>query len=229
MKEQTVTTAPATPESVWAILRETAQLQKQFAAEAEARFKKNEEAVLRSSQAAAARSKEIEEAAVKRSKEIEAAADKRLKKLEAKLNKIGKLVGGIGHNNGYFAEDYFFNALCASKRFAGSKYDYVSQNIHDRDGKVEDEFDIVMYNGTSVAIVETKYRVHPEFLQELTTKKVRNFRTLFPNYANHTLYLGIASMSFNDEVVTQAKELGVGLIRAQGDTIEYDTDHVKAY
>ncbi|MDR3329271.1 MAG: hypothetical protein LBS63_04080 [Prevotellaceae bacterium] len=205
------TLAPATPESILAIAQENTRGLQEIRAIHPHDMQEFRAIMRENAIAAAARSKELDA------------------KFDAKLDKIGELVGNIGRNNGYFAEDYFFNALYASKRFAGSQYDYVSQNLHTFKGKVEDEFDIVMFNGTSVAIVETKYRVHLDFLQELTTKKVRNFRTLFPSYANHTLYLGVASMSFNDEVIAQAKQLGVGLIRAQGEAIEYDTEHVKAY
>jgi Holliday junction resolvase-like predicted endonuclease len=194
------------------------QQQKKDAAKYERRQKRYEQQRKKDAAEYKQRQKEYEQQRAK----VAAEADARLKKTEI-------TVSGIGSNNGYFAEDYFFNALYASKSFAGSKYDYVSKNIHYREGQVEDEFDIVMYNGTSIVIVETKYRVHPDFLQTLTTKKVQNFRALCPTYAKHTIYLGVASMSFRDEVIAQAKLLGIGLIRAQGDTIEYDTEHIKAY
>jgi Holliday junction resolvase-like predicted endonuclease len=94
---------------------------------------------------------------------------------------------------------------------------------------VQDEFDVVMYNGTSIAIIEIKYRVHQDFLNTLATSKVENFRKLFPMYAKHKIYLGIASMSFNKEVISEAKKLGIGILKQKGDTIEYDTEYMKAY
>ncbi|MDR3328907.1 MAG: hypothetical protein LBS63_02205, partial [Prevotellaceae bacterium] len=166
------TTAPATFESVWASFAELRQLQKEFAAAAEVRFKEDrahskeiEEAALRRSQEDRARSKEIEEAALRRSqedrahsKEIEEAADKRLKKLEASLNKVNKMVGDTANNNGFFAEEHFFNELEASHRFGNIRYDFVLRNENRREGKLENEYDILMLNGSSVAIIEIKYR-----------------------------------------------------------------------
>jgi hypothetical protein len=94
---------------------------------------------------------------------------------------------------------------------------------------VEDEYDIVLFNGTSVAIIETKYRVHKTFVNDLTTKKVSNFRQLFPEYAQHKIYLGVASMSFNADTLDYAHELGIGIIKQNGDTFEFDTENMKAY
>jgi hypothetical protein len=94
---------------------------------------------------------------------------------------------------------------------------------------VQDEFDIIMFNGSSVAIIEAKYRAHQNLLEHLTTKKVQNFRTLFPEFARHKVYLGIAGMSFNDEVINDAKKFGVGILKQKGDTIECDTENIKAY
>ncbi|GHT13326.1 hypothetical protein AGMMS4956_09330 [Bacteroidia bacterium] len=166
--------------------------------------------------------REILDRTAKQQEKNTAEADARIKKLE-------KLVGGISNNNGYFAEEYFINALQASKTFAGIRYDHVTPNIKSYDGKLQDEFDIVMYNGSSIAIIEAKYRVHPDFLTTLTTTKVKNFRKLFPNYAKHKIYLGIASMSFNNEVIKEAKKLGIGILKPQGDTLECDTENIKAY
>jgi hypothetical protein len=41
--------------------------------------------------------------------------------------------------------------------------------------------------------------------------------------------LGIASMSFNDEVIKAAKKLGIGILKQKGDTIECDTEYIKTY
>jgi hypothetical protein len=98
-----------------------------------------------------------------------------------------------------------------------------------RRGNLEDNFDILLFNGSSVAIIETKYRAHQNSLEHLTTQKIQNFRTLFPTYAKHKIYLGIASMSFNKEVINEAKKLGIGILKQKGDTIECDAENIKAY
>jgi hypothetical protein len=36
-------------------------------------------------------------------------------------------------------------------------------------------------------------------------------------------------MSFNEHVYAKAKELGIGILKQKGDTIEADISHVRAY
>ncbi|GHV66617.1 hypothetical protein FACS1894199_10420 [Bacteroidia bacterium] len=155
--------------------------------------------------------------------------EEQVKRTSENIDKLNKEIGGISNNNGYSAEEYFFNALDATRKLGNIKFDFIERNRKRHTGKVQDEFDIVMFNGSSVAIIEVKYRAHQNSLQHLTTKKVQNFRTLYPEYAHHKLYLGIASMSFNAEVIKGAKKLGIGILQQKGDTLECDTEHIKAY
>jgi hypothetical protein len=41
--------------------------------------------------------------------------------------------------------------------------------------------------------------------------------------------LGIAGLSFTDAMVANAKQFGIGLVKPKGDTIECDTEHIRAY
>ena len=165
----------------------------------------------------------------KRAEADRKASEKRMAELQKSLDKTNKIVTGIGNNTGAFAEEYFYNALSKTKRMGGIKYDYVSKNVKSRVGKVEGEFDVVMYNGNSVALIETKFCAHPNFFEKNPEERVSIFRTLFPQYAKHKIYLGIASMSFNDEVVRQARDLGVVILKQNGDTLECDAENIKAY
>jgi Holliday junction resolvase-like predicted endonuclease len=94
---------------------------------------------------------------------------------------------------------------------------------------VKGEFDIIMYNGKSVALIEVKYKAQKADLEEMVTTKVPVFRTLFPQYKDHTINLGIASLSFDKFVIKKAKELGIGTLTQKGNTIEIDTENIRAY
>ena len=155
--------------------------------------------------------------------------EQRMQTLDAKLDKIAEEVGGISNNNGIIAEEYFAHALEAWMQFAGQQFDFLDRNLHRIRKGLQDEFDIVMYNGISVALIEVKYKAHEIYLYTMVTKKAPNFRALFPQYKDYKLYLGIASMAFYDELITKANDLGIGIIRQQGDSIEVNTDHIRAY
>ena len=150
-------------------------------------------------------------------------------KLDKRIKEVTEQLGGMGNSNGAFAEDYFAGALSEKKMFAGLKFDEVETNMKGKCGAIKDEFDIVMYNGNSVALIEVKYKVQTEDLEKMVTKKAPNFRTLFPYYAGHKVYLGIGSMSFTDRIYEKAKELGIGMLKQKGDTIEADTGFARAY
>jgi hypothetical protein len=152
-----------------------------------------------------------------------------IKETERILESVGIQLGNIGHNNGDFAEEYFQNALKDKMEFAGLHFDSFGKNVSWKKGKVQDEFDFVMTNGTAVALIELKYHVHISDVEKMVTKKLPNFRTLFPDLANHKIYLGIGSMAFNDEILEAASNLGIGILKQKGETIEIDTSSVKAY
>jgi Holliday junction resolvase-like predicted endonuclease len=152
-----------------------------------------------------------------------------MKITDARMKKLQQMVGGISNNNGEFAEEYFANALEEKKVFAGVQFDDFDRKVKARMGNLRDEFDIVLYNGDAVAIIEVKYKVHLNDVEKMVTQKVPNFRALFPYYANHKIYLGIGSLAFYDDVITKAKELGIGILRQKGETIEAEPGTVKAY
>jgi hypothetical protein len=163
-------------------------------AESEAKFAKQ----LADSQAAAERREALR---VKRDKEFE----EQRKKLHAEIF-------GTAQNIGHNAEQYFQNALAQSKTFGREKYDKVIFNLHFK-GKESCEFDIFLVNGTSVAIIEAKNRIHPHFIAEIAEKKTVQFRRNFHEYKNYHLYLGVAGFSFDKTVEEEAKKYGVGIIR----------------
>jgi hypothetical protein len=148
-------------------------------------------------------------------------ADKRLKKLE-------KDIFGIGRNNGYYAEEFFQHAFSKKRELAGIKFYGMIPNLK-YEGKESCEFDIVLVNGDSVAIIEAKYRIHPDFVKELVTEKLAQFRKYFPVYKNHAVYFGIAGMSFSKDVVKNAKEYGVAIIRQDGQRVVLDSMPTKTY
>ncbi|GMO11671.1 MAG: hypothetical protein Ta2A_20650 [Treponemataceae bacterium] len=151
------------------------------------------------------------------------------KKTDTEIKKVSKLFGKHGKSPELIAEHYFTNALTKKMTFAGMTFDTIARNVNLCRGKLQDEFDIVMYNGSSVALIEAKYKAHENDLTKLVTSKVQNFRILFPHYANYKIYLGLASMAFYDDLIKQAKELGVGILKQHGKTIEFSTETVRAY
>jgi len=157
------------------------------------------------------------------------------KKTKALVSELTKNVSGISDSNGLFAEEFFFNTLSEKKEFAGIHFDEVEDDIGYRrklpDGKrVKDQFDILMTNDASVAIVEIKYRARKDDVETLAVRKLKNFKILFPEYNGLKIYLGLAALAFEDDAIDEARKYGVGLLQQTGETMEYAADwEVKAY
>lgn len=184
-------------ESVWKILQKTSILQ----AETSKQLEK-----LEVSQAET--SKQIKEFQVSQVKTDE------------KLNKIGILVGGVGNNQGDVAEEFYFNTLKANPELNGLRFDYIEKNVTRSHKKLEDEFDILMVNGSDVFIIEVKYKAHKNDLERLLNKKAVNFKKLYPEFSNYRHHLGLATFHINDELKEEALQQGVTILQRKGKVIE---------
>ena len=150
-----------------------------------------------------------------------------MKETDRKIDKMRETLGSWAKNQGDFAEEYFFNAFERGKTiFFGEKFDWIRKN---KGGlEVDDEYDIVLVNGQSVGIVETKYKAHKNDLPKILNKAA-TFRINFPNYVNHKIYLGLASMSFYPELEQECNEQGIAVIKQVGETVVINDEHIKAY
>jgi hypothetical protein len=96
-------------------------------------------------------------------------------------------------------------------------------------GAQQDEFDIVLHNGSCIAIIEVKHRFRKSDLHTLIHRKLPNFRELCPEYQGKTIYLGIAGFSFDDGVVEEARAKGIGVLSKDGKNVMFDDENLKAY
>ena len=198
MVQTAQTTAPSF-ESVWAILQETAKSQKETA-------KRQEE------------------------------TDRLIKELQKtmgysnlQMKEFQKTMGAFANNQGSFAEEYFFNSFENGKRnFFGEKFDEIKKHVTHFWQGLEDEYDIVLYNHASVALIEVKYKAHLNDIPEIL-KKAETFRILFPNYKDVKIYLGLASMSFYPELEEECIENGIAIIKQVGDTVVINDKHLKIF
>ena len=97
---------------------------------------------------------------------------------EAQLAETKRILSGIGINLGQAAEDFFAHSLQKNKKLGKVKFDAVALQLKGHKGKVQDEFDVVMYNGNSVGLVEVKHKVHPGDVEQLITRKLLLCRPL---------------------------------------------------
>jgi hypothetical protein len=155
-------------------------------------------------------------------------------KTDLQIKEVSRQLGGMGNSNGDFAEEFFYNSLKETMTFAGIHFDMISDKFRTKKimpDKTEKkaQFDIVLHNGDSLALIEAKYKAELEDVTEMVEKKVPNFRLLYPQYEKYKLYLGIGSLVLKDRIVQEAQKLGIGLMEQRGDAVEHKNEWVRAY
>ncbi|GAB6391580.1 MAG: hypothetical protein MdMp014T_0953 [Treponematales bacterium] len=163
-------------------------------------------------------------------------ADRQMREVRESQKETGRLLRdlqtkmeGLGLNIGHAAEEFFQTALAKNLNFAGVQFDEMLANVGKTRGGKSCEFDIVLVNHDAVAIIEAKHRVRKAFPEEMAVEKVAAFRSLFPEYKDYKLYLGIAGFSMDGEVEDEAKRLGIGLLKQDGDAVKTVDIPLKPY
>ena len=209
----------ATFESVWASFQETDRRLSEMFAKSDRKREKSQEDFDR-------RMKESQEDFDRRMKEEDRRSRKSQREFEKRMKKLEELTGGIANNNGEMAEEYFFNAFRKNKTFANETFEKVLRNRCIKNGIWHAEFDLLLLNGKSVAIIEVKYRAkHDNISIERLISRIEPFKVLFPDYKNHTIYLGVAAMSFHKILAKELHEAGIATIHQEGKKmVKYDQE-----
>ena len=152
--------------------------------------------------------------------EAQRATDEQMKRTDEKLGRIGAMLGNIGQNQGDVAEEFFYNSLKVTQTLAGVHYDFIDKSISRTSNGVSDEFDMILVNGQDVAIVEVKYKAHEKDLDKLLTKKIDNFKKLFPAYKDYRHHLVLATFHLYKEVKERALQNNVIVLQRKGDIVE---------
>jgi hypothetical protein len=140
------------------------------------------------------------------------------------------LINGIGNNNGAAVEEYFYNALeHGNKKMFGEEFDDVFRGETRKTIKgSEDEYDIMLFNGRAVCIVEVKYKADSADVAQVLRKE-RTFRANFPEHGKKRLYLAMASMSFHPLSEKACRDNGIAVMKQVGGTIVVSDENLKVF
>jgi len=161
-------------------------------------------------------------------KESIAAAEKRKSELDKRFKEVSEQIGGISNSNGDFAEEYFENIYFRDMTFAGMYFHEIIRRKRFDDRKRMDEFDIIMLNENNAVIVETKYKAKESDIDKVI-KKAESFRYWYPEHKDHNIYLCLASLRFDDNIIGKARKKGIAIIQQLGDKTVVNDEHLKAY
>jgi hypothetical protein len=149
------------------------------------------------------------------------------KKHEDHMAKMDKVMGSWRNSFGNFAEEYFINSFGrGEKTFFGEHFDEIENNMGYK--KSKSEYDIVLINEKSIGIIEVKFRCRIENIAKIL-EKPNTFREDFPEYKNHKIYLGLAGLSFEDEVDRECADQGIAIIKQIGDKVVIYDKRLKTF
>jgi hypothetical protein len=100
--------------------------------------------------------------------------------------------------------------------------------VDEENKKTKGELDIILVNGKALVIIEVKFRVRDKHVDKVM-KKVKPFREKFPEYKNHKVYLGLASMVFDEDIENKCKENGIAVIKQVGDNVVIYDENLKVF
>ena len=92
--------------------------------------------------------------------------------------------------------------------------------------ELEAEYDLLLFNEKSAAIIEVKYNAKPENINvERIISRVEIFKKLMPAYKDFNIYLGVAAMSFKEGLERELHQAGIATIRPVGKKmVRFDKD-----
>jgi hypothetical protein len=146
-----------------------------------------------------------------------------------RMKELQELMGGWSNSHGSFAEEYFYNSFENGKQnFFGENFDKIEKNVKPVTQKLQDEYDIVMYNHHAVAIIEVKFKVREKDITKVL-KKAETFRILCPDYRDFKIYLGMASLNFCKELEAECLSQGIAIIKQVGDNVVINDTELKVF
>ena len=92
-------------------------------------------------------------------KESQKETDLQMKETDKKVREVTRQLGDMGNSHGDVAEEYFQNAFGKNPTLNGEIFDKIAFNVKplSLNEQTGNEYDIIMVNGQSVAIIEIKY------------------------------------------------------------------------
>ena len=153
----------------------------------------------------------------------------------ARMDRLDKLfaqtreeIGGISQSNGEFCEEYFINSFKENPTLFGETFDRVMPYLYPDPVVINDEYDLVLRNGTTIALIEMKYKARTKDVGKMFSK-LHTYRANYPMFKDYKIYLCLASFRFPKNVRIKAAEEGIVLIQQRGEKIEVISENIRAW
>ena len=163
-------------------------------------------------------------------REFQAKTSLEIDKLRQAQAQTDKQIGGMSNNQGAETTEFFYNSFkYGDKKMFGEEFDEIFTEEKRKTKKgFEDEYDILLFNGRAVCVVEVKYKADTSDVQDVLRKE-RTFRANFPEHNDKKLYLALASKTLHRLTEKACKDNGIAIIKQVGNTIAIHDENMKVF
>jgi hypothetical protein len=151
-------------------------------------------------------------------KEQSVKADRHFKETERIVRNVSKNLGGIGNNIGEATEEYFRGAFKRKRVFAGVKIKFVGR-LNKQLETIGGEYDVVLFGEDTLVIVEVKHKLTRDDVSWFVNKSLKDFKTLFPEYAGFKVLGAVAAMTAQKTAIKLAIKDGLFVVTQSGQKI----------
>jgi hypothetical protein len=144
--------------------------------------------------------------------------DRKMQETDRKIDKLAKLYGNVSENSKDVAEEFFKRGLQSKNELFGFSYNEVD-HLERNTKKLWGEFDIVLHNGKYIIVIEVKYKLHPNDVDDFVNRKLPNFKKLFHEYSDKKIIGAVAGMSVPNNSFEQARKHGLLVLTQSGENI----------
>ena len=196
--ENKLSRQPATPEEIWAILREVSESQKDTDR----------------------RMKETDRLLTEKMQETDRLLKETMKESDRRMN---KLQGRFDNQWGMLIESLVEGDLVPLLQNRNIAVQRTLSHMHGRRNGEHFEFDIMAVNGEEVVVVEVKTTLRPEDVAHFL-RKLDRFTVYAPEYKGKTIYGAVAFLKAAESAQVHAMRQGLFVIRATGDSASIVND-----
>ena len=145
------------------------------------------------------------------------------------IKAVSQMIGGHTQNVGSVTEKHFVNSFEKYPSIGEIHFDLILPSLKIGSRRASHEIDIVMLNGSYCAVVEVKYKCHPNDVSKYRTSRnalLSELRTLFPKA--HYIF-AIASDEFVEEAKHEALGAGLVVVEREGTELKIDNSSMKLF
>jgi len=147
---------------------------------------------------------------------------KQIKAFNQQMKDLSQQIGGIGNSNGSNAEEFFYRSLEKTMAISDFSFDFINVNVsrYRKNINLRGQYDIVLNNCDTTLVVEVKYKLTPDYVEDFYHKSLPKFKQLFPEFAHHKIYGAVASFSDFNNARQLAANYGLFVLGQAGQSLK---------